>query len=95
MTEQSAAAGPKTAGPKKVILGIWIFAVLSLFLGITIGKWVFWLMAAAHVAEFGVFVKLFQRTGEPLGGHFLQTLLYGMFHVQDVKARLGEGGASA
>ncbi len=46
----------------------------------TAGHLAFWLTLAAHLAEFFVKRPLFERAGGSIGHHFLQTLIYGLFH---------------
>ena len=45
-----------------------------------VGHFVLWLTLGAHLAEFLVKRPVMQRAGGSMGGHFLQTLIYGLFH---------------
>ena len=47
---------------------------------LSIGRFVFWAMLVAHIAEFVVMRSVFQRDGGSMGHHFVQTLIYGLFH---------------
>jgi hypothetical protein len=67
--------------------GIWIFyaacAVAWLFasgLVATVGKWAILLTLIAHVVEFVIKRPLFERVGGSMGHHFVQTLIFGLFH---------------
>jgi len=77
--------------------GIWIFwaaIVAAWLLGsgmvATVGKWAFWLTLVAHVAEFVVKRSVFERAGGSMGHHFVQTLIYGLFHWKPIEERLAE-----
>jgi hypothetical protein len=37
-------------------------------------------MLVAHIAEFVAMRSVFQRAGGSMGQHFVQTLIYGLFH---------------
>jgi hypothetical protein len=54
----------------------------------TAGQLVFWLTLLAHVAEFVVKRPLFERAGGSMGHHFVQTLIYGLFHWKPIQDRL-------
>lgn len=63
---------------------IWIGAAAAIVFGSgwisTAGHLAFWLTLAAHLAEFFVKRPLFERAGGSIRHHFLQTLIYGLFH---------------
>ena len=63
---------------------IWIGSAAAIVFGSgwisTAGHLAFWLTLAAHLAEFFVKRPLFERAGGSIGHHFLQTLIYGLFH---------------
>lgn len=73
------------AGRAFVIIS-WLVLIGSFFApaGSTLATWGrigFVLMAVAHVIEFAVFLPRIKAAGGPLGGHFVQTLIFGMFHI--------------
>jgi len=82
---------------KQSIWVFWIGSLAAMMLGsgwiATIGQWVFGLMFLAHVVEFIVHVSLFQRAGGSMSHHFVQTLIYGLFHWTPIKERLGAEGS--
>ena len=82
----------------KVALGaVWVYAALCLFLPLplaAVGQAVFWGMLAIHAIEFIVMQSTFRKAGGSLGHHFVQTLLFGMFHLRAVRARADEETAS-
>ena len=52
------------------------------------GLVVFWVTLLAHVVEFFVKRPLLQRAGGSMGHHFVQTLIYGLFHWKPIQDRL-------
>ena len=82
----------------KVALGVvWVYAALCLFLPLplaAVGQAVFWGMLVIHVVEFIVMQSTFRKAGGSLGHHFIQTLLFGMFHLRAVRASAEEETAS-
>lgn len=63
---------------------IWIGGAAAILFGSggvsTAGHIAFWLTLAAHVVEFLVKRPLFEKVGGSMGHHFVQTLIYGLFH---------------
>ena len=63
---------------------IWIGGAAAIIFGSgwisTAGQFAVWLTLAAHLAEFVVKRPLFERAGGSMGHHFLQTMIYGLFH---------------
>jgi len=47
------------------------------------GRLAFWLTVVAHLVEFGVFQSKLRARGGSLGGHFLNTLIFGLFHIRE------------
>ena len=77
------------------LLAIWIVCIAAFFVGAEsaaarLGRLVFWIMLAAHVVEFLVFRRTFERAGGGLAHHFLRTLVFGFFHIRDVREQTGE-----
>ena len=75
---------------------IWIGGAAAIVFGsggIAIaGHLAVWLTLAAHVAEFVVKRPVFERAGGSMGHHFLQTLIYGLFHWRPLEERLNAPG---
>ncbi len=71
---------------------VWIGGLAAMLLGSgwvsTTGHLVFWLTLGAHFVEFLVNRPLFERAGGPMGRHFVQTMIYGLFYWQPIKQRL-------
>lgn len=85
---------------KQSVWPIWIASLAAMLLGsgwiATIGQWVFGLMFLAHVIEFILHRPLFERAGGSMQHHFVQTMIYGLFHWKPIKERLeSEGGVSS
>jgi hypothetical protein len=69
---------------KQSVWVIWFGAAAAIFWG---GGWVstaghvaFWLTLVAHLAEFVVKRPVMEAAGGSMGHHFVQTLIYGLFH---------------
>lgn len=75
-------------GPAAMVLGSGWVAVA--------GHVVFWLTLAGHLAEFFANRPLFARAGGSMRHHFVQTMIYGLFHWTPIKQQMeaeAEGGA--
>lgn len=55
-----------------------------------IGRIAFWVTAAAHVVEFVIYRPTLRRAEGSMGHHFLQVLVFGVFHYKEVQEELGE-----
>jgi uncharacterized protein YhhL (DUF1145 family) len=76
---------------KAVVAVAWILLLGCFFVatGSTVslvGRLCFWLMAAIHVVECVIFLPILRGAPGSLVGHLLQTLLFGFFHVREVRA---------
>jgi uncharacterized protein YhhL (DUF1145 family) len=82
---------------KTVLNVVWVVLAVSFVLPASplVGalRLAFVLMLAAHALEFLFFQRTLARLGGSMGQHFVQVLLYGLFHLQLAKARAGEGPA--
>ena len=71
---------------------IWIGGAAAILLGsgwvATAGHFAFWLTLVAHIVEFFVKRPLFEKVGGSMGNHFLQTLIYGLFHWKPLEEQL-------
>jgi hypothetical protein len=76
------------------VWGIWIGSLIAMSFGgdriATLGHLTFWLTLAAHLVEFAVHRTLFERAGGSMLHHFVQTLIYGLFHWTPIKRRLAD-----
>ncbi|MGH0033834.1 MAG: hypothetical protein ACQGVK_02260 [Myxococcota bacterium] len=83
---------------KQSVWAIWIGSIAAMALGsgwvATAGQWVFGLTFVAHLVEFFVNRSLFEKAEGTMGHHFVQTMIYGLFHWTPIKKQLeaGEGG---
>lgn len=63
---------------------IWFGSAAAAFWGTgwvsTVGMAIFWLTLIAHVVEFFVKRSVMEAAGGSMGHHFVQTLIYGLFH---------------
>jgi hypothetical protein len=81
---------------KIVLLVIYgVLAGLALTQGdTTTGVWalrILGILAAVHVVETLVFFKLCKAAGGSLPGHLLSVFLFGVLHVNELKAAQGKG----
>ena len=78
---------------KQALNVLWVVLAISLFLPggglVTLLRAVFSLMLLAHLVEFAIFYRTLSRAGGSMGGHFVQTLLYGVVHLQLIRAEAG------
>jgi hypothetical protein len=79
-------------GAKYSVWVIWFGSLAAiLFVGGwvgTVGYVVFWLTLVVHVVEFFMNRSVFERAGGSMGHHFVQTLIYGLFHWKPIKEGL-------
>jgi uncharacterized protein YhhL (DUF1145 family) len=80
---------------KKIgVILLWIVLLSSFFVlpddstGGRIGRIAFFVTAIAHIVEFFIYRPALRRAKGSLGHHFVQVLIFGMFHYQDVQAEL-------
>ena len=82
---------------KQSVWVIWVGSLAAMFLGsgsvATLGTYVFWLTLLAHLVEFFMNRALFEKAGGSMGNHFVQTMIYGLFHWRPIKERLESGGS--
>ena len=83
---------------KQSVWLVWIGSLAAMCLGsgwiATIGQWVFGLTFVAHFVEFIMLRALFQRADGSMLHHFVQTMIYGLFHWTPIKRRLESEEAS-
>lgn len=88
------------SGAKIGVLVIWLVSGYCVLAGgesllATLGRIVFWLMLVVHAIEFVVMRPVFERSGGSMLHHFVQTLLYGLFHWAPLREKLREADAAA
>jgi uncharacterized protein YhhL (DUF1145 family) len=80
------------SGAKLGIGVVWVLCLLGFLFGsgsvASVGRSVFWLLAVAHVGEFLFFRSTLKSAGGSLAEHFFQTLLFGLFHIREVRDRV-------
>lgn len=82
---------------KQSVWVLWIGSLLAMFLAggllATVGRWLFWILVVAHLAEFVLKRDVMVKAGGSMGNHFVQTLIYGFFHWKPLEdQQAGEGG---
>lgn len=77
---------------KQSVWVIWVGSVAAMMFGsgwvVTAGQWAFGLVLVAHVVEFIVYRSLFERAEGSMGHHFVQTMIFGLFHWTPIKEQL-------
>ena len=77
---------------KQSVWLIWIGSLAAMWLGEgtvrQLGSGVFWLTAIAHLIEFVVHRSLFRKAGGSMTHHFVQTMIYGLFHWTPIKREI-------
>ena len=77
---------------------IWVGGAAAIVFGtgwvVTAAHFMVWLTLAAHVVEFLVKRSLFEQVGGSMGHHFLQTLIYGLFHWKPLEEGLASDDAA-
>lgn len=78
---------------KQGVLVLWIVLVVGSLFGsgtiASVASAVFWGMALVHVAEFFWKRSVLEKAGGSMGQHFVQVLIYGLFHwkpLEDAQA---------
>ena len=66
---------------------VWILTIAAFFVDpestlSTIGRWVFWLILVAHVAEAFVFREKLRAAPGSLASNLVSPLIFGMLHLQ-------------
>jgi len=76
-----------------ILVGYAILGALALTqAGSPAGAWsakILLILVVAHAVEVVVFFKVCQRAGGSLVGHLFNVLLFGVFHVKEIKAAQG------
>ena len=85
--------------PKAALVIFWLVAFACFFVRhettvALVGRIAFWSMLAIHLIEFVAFRELMRGSANGLFGNLTGTLLFGMFHIQEVRAEV-EGKADA
>jgi hypothetical protein len=82
---------------KQGILVLWLVLLAGMFFGsgwvASLATFGFWGIALVHVVEFFVKRSVMERAGGSLGQHFLQTLIYGLFHWKPLEDQQAVGGS--
>ncbi|GEM_PF-2977641 len=80
---------------KQSVWILWVGSLVAMLLvgGVigTIGRIVFWLLVVAHLVEFFMKREVFEKVGGSMGHHFVQTMIYGLFHWKPLEEGLAGG----
>ena len=74
--------------PLKIgVLVVWVFSIASFFIGTDsalagFGRTAFWFLVVAHLAEIAIFSSKLKAAPGGIAGNFLQTFIFGVFHVR-------------
>lgn len=81
--------------PLKVGLSmVWLLCIASFFVATGspaagMGRTLFWGLVVVHLFECGFFLRRLREAPGPLGHHLLQTFLFGMIHVSQIREEAG------
>jgi uncharacterized protein YhhL (DUF1145 family) len=80
---------------KQSVLVMWFIFLVGMIFGsgwvATAANLAFFGMALAHVVEFFVKKSVLETAGGSMGQHFLQTLIYGLFHWKPLEEQQAGG----
>jgi hypothetical protein len=69
---------------KQSALGMWFLFLAGMVLGsgwvASLASFAFWATALVHLVEFFVKRSVLEKAGGSMGQHFVQTMIYGLFH---------------
>ena len=76
-------------GAKAAVAVVWVLCVASFFVatgsGVAgFGRLLFFVLLVVHAVECVVFLPRLRAAGGDLGGHLVQTLLFGIVHVRSL-----------
>ena len=85
---------------KQSVLVMWFVLMAIGFFGsgwlATVASLAFWSIGLVHVVEFFVKKSVMEQAGGSMGQHFVQTLIYGLFHwkpLEDAQSAKSEGSS--
>ena len=80
------------------VILLWLVLLSAFFVlpdesaGGRIGRIAFFVTAIAHIAEFFIYRPKLALAEGSMNHHFLQTLIFGMFHYQEVERQISRRG---
>ena len=82
------------AGAKAAVAVVWVLCIASFFVGEGTqlafwGQLMFFVLLVAHAVECVVFLPKLRAAGGDLGGHLIQTLIFGIVHVRSLEEEAG------
>ena len=75
----------------KALVGlVWVLCVAAFLMppdwtAASLGRSLFWLLVVVHAIECVVFLSTLKRAPGPLSAHLVQTMLYGLFHLREIR----------
>ena len=89
------------SGQKIAVLVAWVLLGACVLIEgdswlLTIGRIGFWAMLIAHLVEFFAKRSVMEKAGGSMGHHFVQTLVFGLFHWSPLREaqQAAEAGGS-
>jgi len=80
---------------KQGALVMWFVLVAGMVFGggglATAARFAFWGIVLVHVAEFFIKRPVMEKAGGSMGQHFVQTLIYGLFHWKPLEEQQAGG----
>ncbi len=76
---------------KVFVVAGWVLGIASFFLPsgaslVWAGRCLFWFLLIAHTAECLIFLPVLRRAGGSLAEHLGKTMVFGVFHVREVRS---------
>lgn len=75
---------------KALVAVVWVLCILSFVMpadwsAASLGRSLFWLLIVVHAIECVAFRKTLKNAPGPLSNHIVQTMLYGLFHLREIR----------
>jgi len=72
---------------KWLVLGVWVFAIVGTLMGegstmSKVATGTLWFLVIAHALECVIFSSRIRAAGGSLMHHLVQTMIFGLFHIQ-------------
>ncbi len=79
---------------KNGVIAMWVVLAAGLVFG-GVFRTIFFVVLAIHGLEFLIFLPMLKKAPGTLGHHFVQTVIFGVAHYQEVQAALEGDGATS
>ncbi len=83
---------------KQGVLVMWLVLLVGMLVGGRFGAIagpIFWLLAVVHLVEFFWKRSVLEKAGGSMGQHFIQVMIYGLFHWKPLEEAQQGGSADS